>query len=279
MLEKLTTEKANYGFVALTPDAKMMAFNSDRLGGRADLFIRDMVSGQDRTLDGDDPNKFKQWAQIDASGTEVVYTMLDPTGQYDAYVIPAQGGAKRKICSGCGPIESLSPDGKQFLTSRRRSATYGVNVVDIASGESTLVLDHSQYRAAQARFSRDGKWIVFMMVRGPRSNDVMVAPFRGAARVPEQDWITITPEPMFGGLPFWSPDDGTVYYMSDPGGLMARHLDRNHHPVGAPFRVFQFSGRLRPQGNDSDAMVALPGRFIGAMSELSFNIWMMDLPR
>jgi hypothetical protein len=108
-----------------------------------------------------------------------------------------------------------------------------------------------------------------------------VAPFRGATRVPEQEWITITPEPLFGGMPFWSPDGGVVYYHTSVGGdvLLGRHVDRNHHPVGAVFRVFEFPARFRGQGDDSDAIVAVPGRFIGARSELSFNIWMMDLPK
>ena len=278
-LEKLTTEKANYGFVALTPDGKTMAFSSDRMGGRNDLFLRDMVSGQDRTLDADDPNKFKQWPLIDASGKEVVYSMPDPTGRNDVYVVPAQGGAKRKICNACGPTESLSPDGKQFLAVRWGNV--GVNVVDVASGKSTLVLEHSQYRVGGPRFSPDGKWIVFLIQSRARGGDVMVAPFRGATRVPGQDWITVTPEPVPVGPPFWSPDGGLVYYPINVGGfsLMARRLDRNHHPVGAPFRVFEFPGRLHGQGTASDAMIAVPGRFINAMSDLSFNVWMMDLPK
>ena len=61
--------------------------------------------------------------------------------------------------------------------------------------------------------------------------------------------------------------------------LMARRLDRNHHPVDPPFPVFEFPGRIHPGNGTSDAMTAVPGRFLGAMTEFNSNIWMMDLPK
>jgi hypothetical protein len=60
---------------------------------------------------------------------------------------------------------------------------------------------------------------------------------------------------------------------------MARRIDRNGHPVGSLFWVFEFPARLQPRGLGSDAMVAVPGRFIGAISQFSSNIWMLDLPK
>jgi serine/threonine protein kinase/WD40 repeat protein len=280
VLEKLTTEKANYSGVAVTPDGKTMTFSSDRRGGQGDVFLRDLTSGQERAIAADERDKFKRFALIDASGTEVVYTTYDARLSYDAYVVPAQGGARRKICDKCGPTESLSPDGKQFLA--EGSAPSMVNLVDVASGKSTLVLQHSQFPVRLPHFSPDGKWIVFLLSRSAASFDVMLAPFRGATSVPEQDWITVTPTPANVNQAFWSPDGALLYYGINAGGsysLMARHLDRNYHPADAPFRVFQFAGRIRPQGGGGDSLTAVPGRFIGAMSELSFNVWMMDLPK
>jgi predicted Ser/Thr protein kinase len=149
-LEKLTSDKANYGFVALTPDGKTLTFSSDRTGNRDGVFLRDMASGQEHPLAVDEPDKFKRYAQIDASGTEVLYTMYDAATSFDAYVVPAQGGAKRKICDKCGPTESLSPDGKQFLATRGGSPRSGVNLVDVSSGKSTLVLEFSRGAAGNA---------------------------------------------------------------------------------------------------------------------------------
>ncbi len=284
-LEKLTAEKANYGFAALTPDGKILTFSSDRTGSKNDVFLRDMASGQELAIAADEPDKSKTSALINASGTEVVYTMSDARSSYDVYVVPAQGGQKRKICDNCGPTDSLSPDGKHFLATRRSGRRTGVHLVDMASGKSALVLEHSQYFVFAPRFSPDGKWIVFLMARGVGAFDFMLAPFRGASSVPEKDWITVTPAPGSVSQGFWSPDGGLVYYVTSVGGsssLMARHLDRNHHPADPPFRVFEFSSRIHPQGNGfypPEALSAVPGRFVGAMSEFSFNVWMMDLPK
>jgi Tol biopolymer transport system component len=283
-LEKLTTEKANFNYVALTPDGKIMVFSSDRTGSRNDVFLRDIASGQERAIAADEPDKFKQFAQIDANGTEVVYTRYDATMSYDAYVVPVTGGARRKICSGCGPTNSLSPDGKQFLAAGAESK---VNLVDVASGNSTLVLQQSRYPLSRPIFSADGKWIAFLVQHNAALFDVMLAPFRGATSVPEQDWIAVTPAPANVNQVFWSPGGGLLYYVTVTGGvysLMARRLDQSRHPTGVPFRVFQFTGRIHPQISGrpnaaGDALTAVPGRFIGAMSEYSFNIWMMDLPK
>jgi len=283
-LEKLTAEKADYGFVASTPDGKTLAFSSDRAGGRTNLFLRDMASGQDRTLDAEDPDTFKRWALIDARGTEVVYTTYDGRIFFNAYVVPAQGGAKRKICDRCGPTESLSPDGRQFLSSEQPPAPK-IHLVEVASGESTLIVQHPKDSLSRPRFSPDGKWIVFLETHSAASRDVMLAPFRGAAGVPGQDWITITPAPGNIEQAFWSPDGGLLYYVISAGGsysLMARRLDRNRHPAGPPFRVFEFPARIHPQLTGyatGDALTAVPGRFIGAMSELRYNIWITDLPK
>jgi Tol biopolymer transport system component len=283
-LEKLTTEKANYGYVASTPDGKNLTFISDRTGGKGDVSWRDMASGQEHSIATDEPDKEKQFTQINASGTEVFFTMSNSTGSIDADVVPTQGGAKRKICSDCGPTNSLSPDGTEFLESR---GDRSINLVDVASGKRTLILQHSQYPLTRPRFSPDGKWIVFLLQRGAAVLDVKVAPFRGATSVPEQDWTTVTPAPANVNQAFWSPDGGLLYYVVSGGGsysLMARRLDRNYHPAKPAFRVFEFPGRIHPQVSlvtfdPTDTLTAVPGRFIGAMPEFSFNIWIMDLPK
>lgn len=171
--------------------------------------------------------------------------MSDASSSFDVYAVPALGGAKRKICDGCGPTISLTPDGKQFLAYRTDGARSHINLVDVASGKSTLLLQHPKYPVSAASLSPDGKWVAFSMTRAAGSVDVLLAPFRGANAVPEQDWTTITPEPVNVTQVFWSPDGGLIYYVRGLGAsvyLMARHLDRSHRPTGPPLRVYEFAG-------------------------------------
>jgi hypothetical protein len=43
-----------------------------------------MASGHERAMTADEPDKFKKYAQIDASRTEVFYSMYDAATSYDA---------------------------------------------------------------------------------------------------------------------------------------------------------------------------------------------------
>lgn len=277
-IEKLTNEQANYRFVSATPDGMTLTFSADRAGSH-DVFIRDMASGQDRALVADAPELSKLFTHINAAGTDVVYATYDATGVYDVYAVPAQGGARRKVCGSCGPAYSLSPDGKYFLTWRQDDSQSKILVVDVASGKSVAVLDSS--RAFYPRFSPDGNWISFLVRSRPGFGEVAVAPFRGPRPVPGQDWITVTPAPANISQAFWSPNGGLIYYVQSAANaytLMARRLDASHRPTGAPFRVFQFNGRVHPT-TGSDALTAVPGRIIGGIPETTSNIWMMDLPK
>lgn len=113
---------------------------------------------------------------------------------------------------------------------------------------------------------------------------------RYAGAVSGRDQITVTQAPADINQAFWSPDGGLLYYVTSSAGtssLMARRLDGSRHRAGPPFRVFQFPGRMHPHGSwgdnqlwqESEALTALPGRFVGAMSEDNNNIWIMDLPK
>jgi hypothetical protein len=112
----------------------------------------------------------------------------------------------------------------------------------------------------------------------------MVAPFTGAGAIPEIDWNTITTEPADIRQVLWSPDGGIPYYDVTSSGvmsLMAQRVDHAGHPAAPPFRVYEFAGRIRmgsPNG-PQEMMTAIPGGFRGALQELHYNIWMMNLPK
>jgi serine/threonine protein kinase len=279
-LTKITAEKAVYRNPSLTRDGKMLAFSSNRTGSM-DVLLRDLTSGEERPLTTEAPDKSKRYAQIDPTGTQVVYTMYDSAMAQEVYAIAPQGGSKRKICDDCGPSLSLSPDGQHMLAGREDRGRSHINLVNLSSGKSTQLLYHSKYGLDGCTFSPDGKWISFLMTKGAGTIDAILAPFRGATPVPEQDWITVTPAPSNVIQVFWSPDGRLIYYIVNLGSsayLMARHLDPSHQPTGAPFRVYEFGGRVRPP-DFSEVLTAAPGRFIGVLSEDHYNIWMMDLPK
>jgi Tol biopolymer transport system component len=287
--EKLTAEEVALSARATpssTPDGKTLTYVTHRTGS-ADIFVRDLKSGQERAVTANTPEKNIIQPRIDRDGANVVFTMHEATVSMDAYTIPVLGGARRKICDDCGPTNSLHPDGKQFLAGRDEVPRSHISLVDVETGKSVPVLQHPQFGVAGPRFSPDGKWIAFLIRRGTASNEVDVAPFRGPTVVPERDWITVSPGPGNIQQVLWSPDGGLLYYLVNSGGsysLMAQRLDRSRHPVGDSFRVYQFVASIQPAINpadpsQTDALIALPDRFVAALGEYNYNIWIMDLPR
>jgi hypothetical protein len=111
----------------------------------------------------------------------------------------------------------------------------------------------------------------------------MIAPMRAPGPVPQSEWIPLTSAASDIRQVFWSPTSGLVYYDFTSLGvtsLMAQRLDNGGRPSGAPLRVYDF-GRVRPAGGlgqGPGGMVAADGAIIGAMQEINFNIWIMNLP-
>ena len=88
-------------------------------------------------MTADEPDKFKRYAQIEASGTEVFYSMSTPL----LLRMLSRARAGRRETDDMR--ESPSPTAKQFLLRDL--------VADMASGKSILVLMHSQYRVGPPR--------------------------------------------------------------------------------------------------------------------------------
>jgi len=285
-IEKLTKEKAVYESGSLTPDGKLLVFSSNRTGSM-DVILRDLTSGQDRTLTLDMPTKTKYSSLIDGKGSEVLYTTTEASASWDVYAVPTVGGASRRICTDCGPTLDLTLNGKQFLASRVDGARSRINLVDVETGKPALLLQHPKYPVDRASLSPDNKWVAFAMTRAVASIDVLVAPLRGANTIPEKEWITITPEPVNVGQVFWSPDSTLVYYVRNAGAssyLTAQRIDKKGHPSGSPIRMYEFNGRVRPgaifgSGTRLEKLTAVPGRIVGVLVEQNSNIWMMDLPK
>jgi Tol biopolymer transport system component len=278
--QRLTSEKAPHCCPSLTPDGNTLVFFAQRTDSM-NIYLRDIRSGQEHVLVS---HPEQEEPLISADGSRVVYTMFRGV-HWPVYEVSTNGGPPRKVCDDCGPSMSLSSDGKQFLGERSEGSRRHINLVDVTSGQSSVLLQHSRYSLDSGRFSPDGKWVAFLMDRavsfGGGSLDAVVAPLSGAKAVPEQNWITVTSRPTALTDVFWSPDGKLLYYVSRQAGrssagyLMAQRLDGRHQPTGAPIQVYQFTERFHPNSQ----LTAAPGRIVGAMNFVNYNIWMMDLPK
>ena len=76
----------------------------------------------------------------------------------------------------------------------------------------------------------------------------MVAPFRGAAEIPESQWIPVNGS-AYDRQPRWSPDGNLIYFHSNRDGFQCLWWQRldpvTKRPAGAAFNVYHIhSARL-----------------------------------
>jgi serine/threonine protein kinase len=276
-LEKLTIDNAEHKQALLTQDGRSLVYSSRR-GGKSEILLRNMRSGEERVIATGSEEKILPL--INSDGSRVLFA-IPASPLSSVYEVSANGGPPRKLCDNCGLPMSWSQDGRQFLSNTLD--TTSISLVDIESGRATLLLQRPQFALPAPRFSPDGKWIAFLMTQGGGGGNIVVAPFRGATPVQQQEWITVASDNRPGGDVFWSPNGDLIYYTAIVSGrysIKAQHLDKDHHAIGPLFTVYEFSARVLPSRSDSFTrrLTAVPGHIIGTMYERTSNIWMMDLP-
>lgn len=149
-------------------------------------------------------------------------------GQMDQVLVAAADGSDPRQVGDCHwPCiahwePSFSPDGRTLAMSTAHGPfdeetgpeSYGIGLLDVASGQMTQVLRHS-WREGQdhyARWSADGSRLVFW--REDWDEDYRTAVF--TVRVDGTDLRQLTPWSMSAGDPDWSPDGRRIVFSTRP---------------------------------------------------------------
>ena len=128
------------------------------------------------------------------------------------------------------------------------------------------------------RLSPDGRWIVFQALerRAKPTSRLYVMPAAGGP------WIAVADWDAFDDKPHWSPDGGTIYFVSNRGGasnVWGRRIDAGTGaPVGKAFRVTSFcSDQEMLSSNIKDMEIAVtPDRLIVPITHSSGQLWMLE---
>jgi Tol biopolymer transport system component len=221
-----------------------------------------------------------------ADGSRVAYYRTE--NQKSAiYVVPASGGEAQRACQDCRTVNGWSHDGKKILsgTDATRASNQTIVLVDVASGGKMLILSHPKYEVSRGRFSPDDRWISFHAIT-PTTRRIFVAPFHGAAPIPENQWIPITDGKGMDRYADWSPDGKMLYFLSERDGfrcIWAQRLDpATKHPSGDAFPIKHFHTSRRSLLTIPDpvgtGMSVAADKIVFSMIEQTGNIWMKDLP-
>jgi len=241
------------------------------------VLLKDLQSGKETML-ATTPGT----TQIDPDGAKVVIAKFE-NPKVDFYVVPINGGEAERACQDCGTPNGWSHDGRKILY--ELLAARAIVLVDAVSGEKTEILKHSKYGLSRGRLSPDDRWISFHSIT-PSARRIFVAPFHGAAAIPEREWIPITDGQAMDRYASWSPDGNLLYFLSERDGfrcIWGQRLEpATKHPSEAAFPILHFHTSRRSLMTIGDPVlmgfsVAI-NKLVFSMTEQTGNIWMKNLP-
>ena len=269
VLERTTQGPADRGYPSLSSNGRYLAFSSNQ-SGQLNIWTRDLVSGKESIVSS--LSLVQLYPVINPSGSRVAYSVFE--NEKRVVYASAPGGTPEKLCEGCLRATDWSRDEKTVLVFG--GDPYRINLLDLASHRQTPLLEHPNYSVLYGRFSPDSRWISFTVRTEPNRGYIAVAPIDGPKPVPESAWIKISPA-QAQDWANWSPDGKTLYFTSRRDGhncLWGQRLDpRSRRPIGEPFAVQHFHGRLAYQ---QGGWSAAGGRIALVLVENTGNIWMMS---
>jgi dipeptidyl aminopeptidase/acylaminoacyl peptidase len=144
-----------------------------------------------------------------------------------------------------------------------------------ATPEMRVIAEDATRRLYAAKHSPDERWVSFIASPDGTRSTVYVTPANGGA------WIPMTGDRYFEDKPRWSPDGGTLYFLSNRTGfwnVWARRFDTGAGaPVGEPFQVSHFDSSVQMIRHAPDLQFAITReRLILPITQTSGAIWVLE---
>ena len=133
-----------------------------------------------------------------------------PFRRVAVYVVPAAGGAERRITEGSEGV-SWSPDSKTLAVAGLPPESGGIFRVSVETGERIQLTRSGPYLDKLPVFSPDGRWIVFARDSRESVNELFVVRARGG---PARQ-LTFDRQPTYGEA--WTTDSKEIVFSSNRG--------------------------------------------------------------
>jgi Tol biopolymer transport system component len=232
---------------SVSADGRYLSFA--REGQYEELFVRDLVSGEDRLLAGRPGEVGAHGAPISPSGSEVAYSWSIERAT-EIRVVRLDGSGLRVLYREAGVSanpQDWSANGQEILVQlvNRQAQKAGLGVLTAATGSLREIKPAAmRYDPSgpfgTARFSPDERWIAFDALAAPGSatRDIFIVSADGRLEAP------LVTHAGNNHLLDWTPDGRRVLFASDRAGtwdLWATPI-REGKPAGPPEIVRQDVG-------------------------------------
>ena len=152
---------------ALSPDDKLLAYASDRVGFQSDIYVQALSGGKSIPLTNHEAEDYRP--SFSPDGSHIVF-VSDRNGG-GIFVVPALGGNPRKVADK-GDCPRYSPDGEWISYSQeepdRANLSFSRIYVASASGGATNMIETGLAWAGSPIWSPDGKQLLFLGSVEPR---------------------------------------------------------------------------------------------------------------
>jgi Tol biopolymer transport system component len=253
ILTRLTSDRGVTGFPALSRDASLLAFASDRAGnGNLDIWVQHLNGNEPRPLTFDPADDYAPVFSPD--GTRLVFRSERNGG--GLYTVSTLGGGERLLVAG-GFDPQFSPDGKwiAYWTGRHGASLLAgsakIYVIPSVGGEPEQ-FQPGMDACAFPKWSPDGSRILFwgrgIEGGGKQSKvDLWSAPFRGAGPARATGLASYFRNHKLNALPGQNRVDPSAWLPDGTLLLAAGHVDSRNIwkmkvnamgiPTGEPERV------------------------------------------
>jgi serine/threonine protein kinase/Tol biopolymer transport system component len=208
----------------LSPDGRFLAVSSDdQHNGKHFIRVYDLKRGISTRLTSNGDEHYPVWSR---DGKQIAYRTGGIAG--DCYEVPADGSGPPNILLKsdvrAGP-QDWSPDGRlMFMTVSDQLPFPSLAVYS----PSDRKIEPFAAEGVEAKFSPDGKWVVYL---GP-GRGILVEPFPGPGRRTQVSTGT-------AAQPRWSRDGRQIFFIRSDRKLIAVSFDPKTGKVGAPRVLFQ----------------------------------------
>jgi Tol biopolymer transport system component len=234
--QELTFQKGVEGHPALSPDGKLMAYESEA-SGNPDIYLQRADGRNAIDLTRDSPAADTE-PSFSPDGSQIAFR--SERGEGGIFVMGATGESVRRL-SDLGHNPTWSPDGAHLVVATEgvvdplsRVATSELWTIDVASGAKRRLFAGD---AVQPAWSPDGRRIAFWRVQGNSGQRDLATLAADGSGEP----VAVTDDPAVDWSPAWSPDGRELYFVSDRAGTMDVWRiavdERTGRTRGAPVRV------------------------------------------
>jgi Tol biopolymer transport system component/DNA-binding winged helix-turn-helix (wHTH) protein len=282
--EPITPDGANAEILDMSPDGRQLVY---RVNGhnRHELWIRTLDRGADRlrAVEADAAIVQPRWSR---DGTQLAYLRRPSNPMRDAAIVllgANDRSGERVLRASSAPemVYDWSADGRSLLVRCRVNSTRWAicrlpnTTASGPSPETHVVAADARQNLYAAKNSPDERWVSFIARPDMTRSTVFVSPANGGS------WIGMTDGRYFEDKPRWSPDGGTLYFLSNRTGfwnLWGRRFDSNAGaPVGDAFQVSHFDTSAQMIRNLADLQIAITReRLILPITQASGVIWVLE---